>query len=178
MQLSQKERMYLEDLKSHEELCIQKYTKYANESECQNLQQIFQNLASKEREHYNTINQILSGQVPNINAQGQGQSQSGMQSQAGGMQGQSGMQSQQSTMQSQQGSAGGQGQANYSRNDYTLVSDMLSMEKHVSSTYDTAIFEFQDPNLRQVLNHIQKEEQEHGQELFSYMQSKGMYNVQ
>lgn len=176
MQLSQKEKMYLEDLKNHEDLCIQKYTKYANESECQNLQQIFQNLANKEQEHYNTITQILAGQVPTMNAQGQGgqgQGQSGMQSQQSGMQNQSG------SMQSQQGSQGyqSQGTTNYSKNDYTLVNDMLSTEKHVSGTYDTAIFEFQDQNLRQILNHIQKEEQEHGEQLFNYMSSHGMYNI-
>ncbi len=49
-------------------------------------------------------------------------------------------------------------------------------EKYVSSTYDTAIFEQADSNVRQVLNHIQKEEQGHGEGIFKYMQSKGMYN--
>ncbi|MDI9468160.1 MAG: spore coat protein, partial [Bacillota bacterium] len=56
--------------------------------------------------------------------------------------------------------------------------DMLMTEKYVSSAYDTAIFEFTDSNVRQVLNHIQKEEQQHGEGLFNYMQSHGMYNPQ
>ncbi|WP_334307029.1 spore coat protein [Intestinibacter bartlettii] len=30
--------------------------------------------------------------------------------------------------------------------------------------------------MRQVLNHIQKEEQEHGEEIYNYMNKHGMYN--
>ncbi|MGI1657894.1 MAG: DUF892 family protein [Desulfitobacterium sp.] len=164
IQLSQKESMLLQDLKSHEELCIEKYTKYANEAQCSNLKQIFQKHGSHEQQHYNTINQIIAGQVPAMN-QGQSQQQGqGMQAQASGMQGMSGMQ--------------GQGNKNYNKNDFTIVNDMLSTEKYISGTYDTCIFEFQDKNVRQALNHIQKEEQEHGEELFNYMKSHGMYNVQ
>ncbi|AGA69407.1 coat F domain-containing protein [Desulfitobacterium dichloroeliminans LMG P-21439] len=164
IQLSQKERLFLQDLKSHEDLCIQKYSKYANEAECSNLKQIFQKHASHEQQHYETINQIIAGQVPAMN-QGQPQQQAqGMQAQASGMQGMSTIQ--------------GQGNTNYNQNDFTLVNDMLSTEKYISGTYDTSIFEFQDKGVRQSLNHIQKEEQEHGEELFNYMKSHGMYNIQ
>lgn len=51
-------------------------------------------------------------------------------------------------------------------------------EKYVSGAYDTAIFEFKDTEVRDVLNHIQKEEQKHEEAIFKYMESKGMYNVQ
>jgi len=68
----------------------------------------------------------------------------------------------------------GQGQAS----DAALCQDLLMTEKYVSSTYDTAIFEFTDPQARQVLNHIQKEEQQHGEGIFHYMQSRGMYKPQ
>jgi spore coat protein CotF len=59
-----------------------------------------------------------------------------------------------------------------------LCNDMLMTEKYVSGTYDTAIFEFQDTNMRKALNHIQKEEQEHGEGIFNYMSSHGMYQTQ
>jgi spore coat protein CotF len=59
-----------------------------------------------------------------------------------------------------------------------LCHDLLSAEKYVSGSYDTAIFEFRDSNIRQVLNHIQSEEQQHGEDIFNYMYSKGMYPVQ
>ena len=40
-----------------------------------------------------------------------------------------------------------------------MYSDVLMTEKYISGTYDTVIFEFRDTNTRDVLNHIQKEEQ-------------------
>ena len=58
-----------------------------------------------------------------------------------------------------------------------MCEDLLSTEKYVSSTYNTAIFEFRDPGVRQVLNHIQKEEQQHGEGLYAYMASHGMYQA-
>ena len=56
-----------------------------------------------------------------------------------------------------------------------LCQDSLSGEKYVSSTYDAAIFEFRDTNARQILNHIQKEEQEHGEKIYNYMEQYRMY---
>jgi spore coat protein CotF len=161
-QLSQKERMLLQDQKKHEEVCIQKYNNYSNQAQDPQLKQLFKSYAGQEQNHYNTINQILNGQVPNIGQQQgqQSQAQGGMQNQA-----QSGMQSlAQSSMQNQK--------------DATLCTDMLMTEKYVSNAYDTAIFEFKDANIRQVLNHIQKEEQQHGEGIFNYMNSKGLYNTQ
>jgi cupin superfamily acireductone dioxygenase involved in methionine salvage len=75
MILSQKEKMYLEDLKTHEEVCIKKYNEYSNRAQDSQLKQIFKNHETKEQEHLNTINQIMSGTVPNVN-QGQSQNQS------------------------------------------------------------------------------------------------------
>lgn len=62
--------------------------------------------------------------------------------------------------------------------DADMCTDLLMTEKYVSGTYDTAIFEFRDTRVRDVLNHIQKEEQKHGEAIFQYMENKGMYNVQ
>jgi len=68
--------------------------------------------------------------------------------------------------------------ANANPVDTMLCKDMLMTEKYVSGAYDTAIFEFTDTNIRQALNHIQKEEQKHGEGIFHYMSSNGRYNVQ
>jgi hypothetical protein len=64
------------------------------------------------------------------------------------------------------------------KNAAALCNDMLMTEKYVSGSYDTAIFELKDANVRNALNHIQKEEQQHGEGIFNYMQSNGMYNAQ
>lgn len=152
--LSQKEKMLLEDQKSHEEMCVQKYNKYAGEAQDQALKQLFTTHASHEQQHFNTLNQILSGQTPNI-AQGQQQQQ--------GMLGQKASQVNAQSV---------------NQNDIALTKDMLATEKYVSSTYDTVIFESQDHNTRMALNHIQKEEQQHGEDLFNYLHSHGAYPMQ
>lgn len=164
LQLSQKERLLLEDQKTHEEVCIQKYTSYAQQTKDPQLKQLFNNYAQQEQSHYDTVTQILQGQVPNMQ---QGQQQGGQQQQ-GQQQGQ-----QQMRQQGQKNSSLAQG-----KDDEALCNDMLMTEKYVSSTYDTAIFEFQDTNVRQALNHIQKEEQQHGEGIFNYMKQKGWYQPQ
>jgi len=178
VQLTTKERMLMQDQKSQEELCVQKYQSYSGLAQDPQLKQLFSSLAQKEREHLNSINQILSGQIPATGAQSGGQSQqqamqSGMSQTQPGMQpqGQSGM----TRGQSAQGTSGTQSGM---FNDKNLCSDMLATEKFVSSAYDTAIFECTNASIRQVLNHIQKEEQQHGEQIFNYMQSHGMYSPQ
>lgn len=155
----------MQDQKANEELCIQKYQSYSNQAQDPQLKQLFSNINKKEQEHLNTVNQIISGQVPNMQ-------QNAM----------SGQQSQQNQQNSAQNSTANQNQQNKSQNtnqnDKTMCTDMLSTEKFVSGAYDTAIFECVDPNVRQTLNHIQKEEQEHGEQIFNYMKCNGMYNPQ
>lgn len=59
--------------------------------------------------------------------------------------------------------------------DKILCSDLLATEKYVSGTYDTGIFESAAPIARQALQHIQQDKQHHGEQLFNYMNSHGMY---
>ncbi|WP_348983035.1 DUF892 family protein [Desulfosporosinus sp. I2] len=146
------------DQKTHEETCVDKYAKYANQAQDSQLKQLFKTHAAHEQEHLNTINQILNGQVPNVG----GQQNRGQQQRTNGT----------------QASMTSSVQGNYNQEDAKLCKDMLMTEKYVSGAYDTAIFEFRDSNIRQVLNHIQKEEQQHGEDIFQYMQSQGMYQVQ
>lgn len=156
---TQKEKTLLQDQKTHEEICVKKYNDFANQAQDPQLKQLFNSLAQKEQKHLDTVNKIISGQVPNMN---QGQQQQGQQ----GTQGQ-GTQGQQPG-----GSVSG------SRSDADLCNDMLMTEKYVSGAYDTAIFEFKNTNVRHALNHLQKEEQEHGESIFKYMESNGLYNQQ
>ncbi|MEJ8554202.1 spore coat protein [Tepidibacter sp. Z1-5] len=147
IQLSQKERMYLEDGKIQEGLCVQKYQKYAQQAQGQQLKQVFNKIATEEQHHLDMINQLLQGQQPNMAHPQQQQNQTASQD----------------TMNNE--------------NDKNLCGDLLSTEKYVSSTYDTAVFESANPAVRQAFQHIQQDEQKHGEELFNYMNSHGMYNV-
>lgn len=158
IQLTQKERLLLEDQKSHEELCILKYSSYAQQAKDAELKQLFSTYAGQEQQHLNTINQILSGQQP---AMGSGQQQ---QQQGQGQQAQPGPGAIKQPLTAE------------AQNDAALCQDMLSTEKYVSATYDTAIFEMTNAQVRQALNHIQKEEQQHGEGIFNYMSQHGMYN--
>lgn len=157
IKLTQKERMLLEDQRSHEDVCIKKYNNYANMAQDQQLKQLFNTYSSQEQQHYNTLTQMLGGNVPDVS----------------GNQGQQNMSGQNAG----QGQMAAQG-AMRNEGDAVLCNDMLMTEKYVSGAYDTAIFEFADANARQALNHIQKEEQQHGEGIFNYMKSKGMYNMQ
>lgn len=153
---TQKETMLLNDLKNHEVLCIEKYTAYAQQAQDPQLKQLFSTYASQEQQHLNTLDQISAGQVPDMSNQGQQQQQ---QTPAPNV-------------------PPGIKPAMVNQNDAAMCNDVLSSEKFVSSSYNMAIFEFRDTNVRKALNHIQKEEQEHGEGIFNYMQQKGMYKVQ
>ncbi|MEN6413771.1 MAG: spore coat protein [Veillonellales bacterium] len=160
LQLTQKEKNYLEDQKKHEQICIKKYQKYAGQTQDPQLQQLFTALAGSEQQHYNTINQMLSGQVPQLSQQSGSQSQ----------------QQAASSAQAGQSAPASQTTGSTGQNEASLCTDMLMTEKFVSGAYDTAIFESANTNVRQALNHIQKEEQEHGEKIYNYMQSNGLYN--
>jgi len=157
MQLSQKETSFLKDLKDQEQICVEKYKKYAADASDAQLKQLFTQLGQKEQQHLETINQIMGGTVPQMQAGGGQQQQ---------------QQKQQQPMQ-QAASASPDMQK-----DKYLCTDALSTEKHVSSVYDTAVFEFKDTNIRNALNHIQSEEQQHGEQIYNYMAQNGMYAAQ
>lgn len=151
MILSQKETMLLQDMMTQEQLCIEKYSQYAQKADDPALKSLCQTLGQTEQQHYNTLHQMSKGTVPQMNAQQQAQ--------------QSGQQTQQPAPSS----------ARASKQDEYLCQDLLSTEKHVSSAYNTAIFEFKDAGMRNALNHIQKEEQEHGKKLYDYMSQHNIY---
>ncbi|MBA5850054.1 spore coat protein [Clostridium sp. cel8] len=161
--LSNKERTLLEDQKNHEQVCIEKYTNYANQAQDSQLRQIFQQNAIEEVEHLNSINSLLNGEVPDLNNKSQQSAEAVQASQ---------------TVNNAISSQASQQTGLNKGCDKELCTDMLMTEKYVSGAYDTSIFEFTDTGARDVLNHIQKEEQKHGEAIFKYMNSKGMYNVQ
>ncbi|MBR6549554.1 MAG: ferritin-like domain-containing protein, partial [Clostridia bacterium] len=68
MTLTQKETTFLNEFKTQEQLCIDKYTKYAGEACDSCLKNLFTELAQAERTHLNTINQMLNGQEPQMQA--------------------------------------------------------------------------------------------------------------
>lgn len=151
MQLTEKEKSLLKDMKDTEKLCIEKYTQGAQNAKDPCLQQLFISIAQIERGHYDTLTKIENGEST---ASGAGQSSG-----------------QKPVITQTYGAAENEDK----KNDAFLASDLLASEKHASHLYDTCVFEFKDDNIRQKINHIQKEEQEHGKQLYDYMQKNSMY---
>ena len=61
MQLTQKEKDLLKDMKDEEQLCIDKYTRHAESAHDAQLKNLFSCIAQVEREHLNTITSIETG---------------------------------------------------------------------------------------------------------------------
>ena len=151
MTLSQKETTLLNDLKGQEQLCIEKYTKYAAQAKAPELSKLFGALADVERGHLSMVNDLLAGKTVTPPAAGS------------------------SPLSSCSTASVGYADEQSKKQDAFLCADMLATEKHVSSVYDTGIFEFTDPQARKALNHIQSDEQGHGLKLYDYMSANGMY---
>ncbi len=161
VQLSQKERTLLQDQVKHEEICIQKYNDYASQAQDPQLKQLFQSYAQEEQQHKDSLNQMLSGSLPQLSGS---QSQSNQQAFSQSM----------APLQSNTMEIGQMEAPMSSPRDAEVCKDMLMTEKFISGSYDNTIFQFCDSNVRQVLNHIQKEEQQHGEGISQYMKQRGL----
>ncbi len=151
LQLTTKESGLLKDAKGQEELCIRKYEDYAERAKSPALASLFRQMADTERTHLTTICEMMGGTVTPVSGPLTGKNND------------------LATPYTYPTDADKQA-------DCFLCQDMLATEKHASSLYDTSVFEFESPVARKVLNHIQAEEQQHGEQLYAYMKANGMYN--
>ena len=67
MILKEKERTTIQDLQTQEKSCIEKYGRYAQQAKDPELKNLFQTLQQKEREHYDSLERVLNGEVPQCN---------------------------------------------------------------------------------------------------------------
>lgn len=149
MELTQKEALLIEDLKTQEKTCAEKYARNANQAKDPQLKSLFQELSQNEIKHLNMLDQITDGSVPQIDQNG----------------------GQEKTFSATYGTADDPDKLN----DCFLCNDLLAAEKHASGMYDTSVFEFSEKPLRDVLNYIQSAEQNHGKQLYDYMNTNSMY---
>lgn len=148
MQLNQKEQGLMKDLKNEEKLCAEKYSKHANTAKDPQLRNLFSQIATIELGHLNTLEKIESGTEVKPSSSSEN------------------IPTFTATYQ--------KGETEDKKSDCFLCMDLLTGEKHASALYNTCIFEFVDENTRKVLNHIQKEEQEHGKMISEYMTINNM----
>lgn len=150
MSLTQKEKSLIKDLKGQEQLCIDKYNRHSQCAVDPQLKGLFSMIAGQEQKHLDTLTQIENGAVPQVNNQSEPLPTFAQTY---------------STVETED-----------KKNDSYLCTDLLSTEKHASSLYDTSVFEFTNTGVRDVLSHIQKEEQTHGKMIYDYMAVNSMYN--
>ena len=152
MILTSKETDLLKDMKEQEELCIKKYNKYADEARCPELKNLLSSISKTESSHLESINSMLSGTEPAA---------------PGAL---SANNADCKTCQSIYSNTEDKD------HDTFICQDLLATEKHVSALYNTGVFEFKSPAMRKMLNHIQAEEQQHGEQLYAFMSCNNMYN--
>lgn len=149
MILTDAENMLLKDLHQQEALCRDKYEYYSSQAKDEELKQLFSRIKDEEAEHYETIGKLLNGQMPEVGTAAPKDYQP-------------------------KGTYSASGNEPDKKHDNLLCSDSIASEKYVSAAYNNDLFHFASPKVRQVLNHIQTEEQQHAEMIYSYKTVNGM----
>lgn len=149
--LTEKERYIIEDLKSQEKLCMQKYAFYEEMAYDPELSNLFARIKSSEQKHYDSLNQVLNGTVSEVDTN----DYSG---------------------ERYTPDASYHQNSNKTEKDHDsfLCTDAITMEKYVSSAYNFDLFQFGNNKLRRLLNDIETEEQNHAEMLYKYKVANSM----
>ncbi len=151
MQLTEQEANVIKDLQTQEKSCVDKYRFYESSAHDDKLKDLFHQIGDEEQEHFDSLGQVLKGDVPNVDG-----ARSGMEGYSPSVTYSAGDQSEEK------------------RHDQFLCTDSISTEKLVSSTYNDDVFRFSASNIRRLLNHIQTEEQNHAEMIYKYKTVNGM----
>ncbi len=151
MQLTEQEKTVIKDLQTQEQTCIEKYRFYESSAKDPELKNLFHRIGDEEQEHFDSLSQVLKGDVPDVQA-----ARSGMEDFKPSTTYASGNNSEDK------------------RHDQFLCTDCIATEKLVSGTYNTELFSFGAAAIRRLLNHIQTEEQNHAEMIYKYKTANGM----
>ncbi len=151
MVLTEKETAAIKDLQTQEQTCIEKYGRYSKEAKDPVLVNLFSDLQKEEKEHYDSLGQVLSGTVPSCNCN----DSKGKEYQP-------------------KATYGANINSEDKKLDCFLATDCIGTEKLVSSEYNSDVFVFGDPGVRKLLADIQVEEQNHAEMLYKYKTVNGM----
>ncbi|MEF9960102.1 MAG: ferritin-like domain-containing protein [Niameybacter sp.] len=151
MVLTEKEKTTIKDLQTQEELCIEKYGKYANEATDSVLKALFSTIQQEEQKHYQSLGEVLNGQVPSCDCNDS-----------------------KGKMYTPTASYGQGVESDAKKHDCFLASDCIGTEKMVSGEYNSDVFVFGNSDVRKLLADIQIEEQNHAEMLYKYKVANGM----
>lgn len=151
MTLTEKEKTVLDDLRTQEKHCIDKYQKYETQAKDPVLKALFGVLSKNEQKHYDSLTQLLEGTVPSTDCNcGEGATYNPKATYS----------------------------ANNRSKDFDcdnfLATDCIGSEKLTSTEYNSNVFNFGDSNVRKLLADIQIEEQNHAEMLYKYKTVNGM----
>lgn len=151
MILKQTEASAISELQTQEKNCIEKYRIYKEQAKDPVLRNLFGELETLEQKHYDTLGQVLNGQVPSCNCN----DSSGREYEPKATYAQS-------------------EQSESKKFDNFLATDCIGTEKLVSSEYNSDVFRFSEAPVRKLLADIQVEEQNHAEMLYKYRMVNGM----
>lgn len=151
MILKQNEIDVITELQTQEKNCVEKYRRYKEQAKDEELKNLFGEIEQLEQKHYDTLGQVLNGDVPFCDcndSRGKDYAPTATYSTAG--------------------------DSEEKQADNFLVTDCIGTEKMVSSEYNTNVFRFGEPSVRKLLADIQVEEQNHAEMLYKYKTVNGM----
>ncbi len=151
MILKQNEIDVITELQTQEKNCVEKYRRYKEQAKDEELKNLFGEIEQLEQKHYDTLGQVLNGDVPRCDcndSRGKDYAPTATYSTAG--------------------------DSEDKQADNFLVTDCIGTEKMVSSEYNTNVFRFGEPSVRKLLADIQVEEQNHAEMLYKYKTVNGM----
>lgn len=151
MVLTEKEMTTIQDLQTQEKSCVEKYQRYSQEAKDPVLQDLFTRLQQEEQKHYDSLQQVLDGKVPDCDCNDRDGK----------------MYNPTATYDSMTNSED-------KKTDCFLATDCIGTEKMVSGSYNTDVFVFGDSDIRKLLADIQVEEQNHAEMLWKYKTVNGM----
>lgn len=184
--LTQREKLMLKDALKHEKICIAKYGGYARSFQDMELAQMFDSIKKQEEKHAQTISSLLREPAAGTQTKmevgqiGMGQA---IMNQAGTGQAGTGQTGISETRlgpgnTDEPATTASQARAITGLSDQQTLEDMLMTEKYVADNYNMSVLESASPQVRQALQHIQKEEQQHAEQIFNAMNERGWYNPQ
>ena len=149
MNLNQKEVQLITELKTQEQLCVQKYDFYAKQAKAPELKKLFKKISKMEQYHYDALNALSTGTVPTIK-------------------------SRKPSAVSYEPQTAYAGDSTAKEFDKFLCTDIIATEKYVATAYNNDLFYFASPEVRNVLNAIMTDEQNHAEMIWMYKTANKM----
>ncbi|MCI8458689.1 MAG: ferritin-like domain-containing protein [Clostridia bacterium] len=143
MKLNQKEVQLITELKNQEELCVQKYDFYAAQAKDPELKSLLKKILKHEQAHYDMLEDLMKGTVPTI----KNKTPSAVKYEPKGTH---------------------PGDQKCKDFDKFLCTDIIATEKYVATTYNNDLFYFASTDVRNVLNAIMTDEQNHAEMIWKY----------